>query len=780
MSSRPFYNPLYNIILFLVGLILTIPGYSQTNLSNIRGELKGYVYEQETGFVIPLATVALLETTLGSVTNEYGFYLVRKIPVGKYTMVVRCVGYEEARFTINISSEQPESQVVKLAKKSFELEAATITAGRKRWERMTPVGTQRLTVESMKNTPSLGVQSDLAQVLQTLPGVIFTGDRGGQLFVRGGAPIHNKVIMDGMTIINPFHSIGFISVFDTEILQSVDVYSAAYGAQYGGRVSSIMDIRTRPGNRTSFRGTASQSNIGYGLLLEGPLKKMTDSTNGSISYILSTKGSILRSSAPVLYPWLDSLGLPYRYNDFYGKVSFMEKNGNQFDVFGLHYSDAVIYKSAIRSQWNTTGGGFGFIISPAQSNTLFINRLALSRYAAQYGDPSSSPKSTIYDNLDMSIKGIHILDRFELTWAAEFTTVHTMYSYTRFDEMHIRDDMYTSDGIVLFQTKILWPKWILEPGLHLRIYSAIFTLYPEPRIKARYNISKNLSLNLAAGLYSQNLSSTSSEQDVVSVFQGFYTGIDAVEKYYRGLRIYKPTQQAWHAVAGLSWFDQKNLKLSAEIYVKDFYRLINYNQHQVYRYLGFDPDFPEYLSAPYIYETGWAYGIDFLLDYNVANYSVWLAYSFAYVTRQDEFAAYVPHFDRRHNLNLLGSYRFGKNRSWIARARWQFGSGFPFTQSAGFYEEFKSEDGTFWIDPWSEGDLAILYGPINEGRLPAYHRLDLSVNRAWKFPSGQQIELGASILNVYNRKNVFYFDRISQTRVNQLPIMPSLGIVFKF
>jgi hypothetical protein len=767
-------------ILSLYSLLLqVIPAVSQKP-AEIWGQLKGYVYEQETGFVVPLASVALMGTTMGCVSNEYGFFLIRKIPAGKYTFVVSCIGFEEFRQSVTIDSEDVVSLIVRLTKKSYELETATITAARKRWERMSPVGTQRMTVESMKRTPSLGVQSDLAQVLQTLPGVIYTGDRGGQLYVRGGAPIHNKVVMDGMTIMNPFHSVGFMSVFDTEILQSVDVYSAAYPAQYGGRVSSVMDIRTRPGNRTDFRGTASQSNIGYGLLLEGPLKKMTETSIGSISYILSTKGSVLQSTAPVLYPWLDSLGLPYKYNDFYGKVTFMEKNGNQLNVFGLHYSDAVNYKNAIHTQWNTSGGGFGFIVSPEQSNFLFDTRLAMSRYTASFEDPATTPKGTRYDNLDMSIKGIHVVDRFHLIWAADFTAVHTRYSYIRFDGMHISDDLYTSDAVILFQSKIFWPRWILEPGLHLRVYSSVFALLPEPRLKIRYNISNNLSLNLAGGLFSQNLCSTFSEQDVVSLFQGFYTGVDQVQAYLNGRRIYKPIQKAWHAVAGLNWFGQNNLKLSVETYVKDFYRLINYNQHQIYAYTGYDPDFPEYLSSPYIYESGWAYGIDFLLDYETKDYSVWTSYSFAYVTRQDEFMEYIPHFDRRHNLNFLANYRFGKNRSWTLKARWQIGSGFPFTQTAGFYEEFKTKDGTFLIDTYGTGDLAILYGPVNNGRLPPYHRLDLSVNKVWKFAAGRLIEFGFSVLNAYNRQNVFYFDRITQTRVNQLPIMPTIGIVFKF
>jgi len=771
---------LIRIFLLIVMLVSPAAGLAQIMAVGAVGEVKGYVFDRETGASIPLASVAVVGTALGSITDDYGFFSIRRVPSGYRTLAIRCVGYEEEQKPVAVISGQTTNVAITLKKKSFELEAATITGARQRWERMTPIASQRMTAETMARTPSLGIQTDMAQVLQTLPGVIFTGDRGGQFYVRGGAPYHNKVLLDGMTIINPFHSIGFMSVFDTEILQSIDVFSAAYNAQYGGRVSSIMDIRTRPGNRTDFKATTSLSNIGYGVLLEGPLKPMTDSTIGSISYILSTKGSLLRMTSPVVYPWLDSIGLPYRFNDFYGKISFMEKNGNQFDIYGIHYSDAVSHANSISNRWTTTGGGFGFVVSPTQSNFLFINRLAMSRYAADYEDPSSTPRSTLYDNLDMTIKGIHVLDRFELVWAAEFSSVHTQYQYVKYDEMHIRDDVYTSDAIILFQTKFLMPKWIIEPGLHLRVYSGIFTLYPEPRIKLRYNITENLSLNLAGGLFSQNLSSTTSEQDVVSIFQGYYTGIDKLQDYYRGKRIFKPTQQAWHAVAGLSWFDRHNLKLSAEAYVKDFYRLINSNPHQIYDYTGYDPDVPEYLSCGFIYEQGWAYGIDLLLDYSTSAYNIWCAYSFAYVTREDEYTKYVPHFDRRHNLNLLAGYRFGKHGDWTARARWQLGSGFPFTQTAGYYEEIECEDGTFILDPGSNGGLAVLYGPVNEGRLPAYHRLDLSVNRTWKLSNGRSFEFGASIMNVYGRKNVFYFDRVTQVRVNQLPFMPTAGVIYKF
>ena len=134
-------------------------------------------------------------------------------------------------------------------------------------------GVIKLTTKSINRLPSIGGEPDIAQFLQVLPGVIFTGDQGGQLYIRGGAPIHNKVLLDGMTIYSPFHSIGFFSVFDTDIIKKADVYTGGFGAQYGGRISSIMDIKTRDGNKKRVTGKLSANSFSGKILVEGPILK---------------------------------------------------------------------------------------------------------------------------------------------------------------------------------------------------------------------------------------------------------------------------------------------------------------------------------------------------------------------------------------------------------------------------------------------------------------------------------------------------------------------------
>ena len=150
------------------------------------------------------------------------------------------------------------------------------------------VGVQKIDPVAINKLPSVG-EPDLAQYLQVLPGVVFTGDQGGQLYIRGGLPIQNKVLLDGMVIYNPFHSIGLFSVFDNDIMRSADVFSAGFGAEYGGRTSSIMDITTRDGNKKHLSGKVSASTFGAKLTLEGPLQKLKEDGKGSSSFLLSGK-----------------------------------------------------------------------------------------------------------------------------------------------------------------------------------------------------------------------------------------------------------------------------------------------------------------------------------------------------------------------------------------------------------------------------------------------------------------------------------------------------------
>jgi hypothetical protein len=745
------------------------------------GTIKGFVFDASNGQPLPLASVVITSTGKGVVTDAGGFFLLMKIPAGSQTIKVSFLGYQDWTATPMVRANGMEQIVVQLRPQVIQLEPATINAERIRLQRLNPVSTHHLTQVTLKKVPGMTGQSDLAEYLQVIPGIIFTGDRGGQFYVRGGAPVQNLVKIDGMTVISPFHSLGFASVFDTETIGSVDVLTAGYEAPYGGRISSVIDVKTRMGNRREFKTRAAVNTFGYGLLVEGPLKKMTPQSPSSLSVILSNKGSYINRTSGTLYPYLDSTGLPFGYNDLFGKVSLVGRRGDQLDLIGMHFTDAADYSSLIRTTWETNGGGMRFLITPVSSKLLFESGVFFSVYNARYKETTLRPRTTRYQSFEVNTKIYYRGPVMKLEWGTEMNFVNTLYTFARQGNLYTADEYFAAEILTYVDTKFEMNRLLVEPGFRIHYYADQVFVSPEPRLKLRYRINDLLNLNLATGLYSQNLVSTTSPEDVVNLFQGFYIGPGFVQDTYRGAYIRDKIQLAWHAVGGLSYLGPKNLKLSLEGYVKDYYRLIDYNRNRLYDLLlNADNVYPEYLMKFFIIEKGWAYGLDFLADWNTPSWSLYLAYSLGYVFRQDEFMEYLPHYDRRHNLNFVGGYRLGRNKTWEIKTRWNLGSGFPFTQSYGLYENLVTGRGRFTLDPLTAGQLTIWYAPLNRGRLPWYHRLDVSLQKTWQFLDSQVIELSLGIMNLYNRQNVFYVDRVTMKRVNQLPILPTLGFTWRF
>ncbi len=290
------------------------------------GMIRGFVYEKETGEPVIYTNVYLYKTSYGAATDVNGFFAISKIPTGNYTMMVTYLGFDTLRMEVIVKENEIITEKLFLEKGSYTLEQVQVTADREEARTETRTSVVKITPKQIKQLPSIGGQPDLAQYLQVLPGVVFTGDQGGQLYIRGGSPIQNKVILDGMIIYNPFHSIGLFSVFDTDILRNADVYTGGFGAEYGGRVSSVMDITTRDGNKTRFSGKVGASTFGANVMIEGPIKKQKEN-GGSSSFILSAKNSYLEQSSKIFYEYIDEDGLPFNYTDIYGKISL---NGFQW------------------------------------------------------------------------------------------------------------------------------------------------------------------------------------------------------------------------------------------------------------------------------------------------------------------------------------------------------------------------------------------------------------------------------------------------------------------
>jgi hypothetical protein len=240
-------------------------------------------------------------------------------------------------------------------------------------------------------------------------------------------------------------------------------------------------------------------------------------------------------------------------------------------------------------------------------------------------------------------------------------------------------------------------------------------------------------------------------------------------------------QTAWHAIAGFEYDLTKHLMLNIEGYYKYFDRLSNINQNKIYDDVSQFSNEPDVLKKDFIIEDGVSYGVDVLLKYTKDRLFLWGVYSYGYSTRWDGFIEYFPVFDRRHNINLVGSYAFGKKKDLELNIRWNLGSGLPFTPTAGFYQGENFSGGVTTDYTTSNPDeVTTTLGEFNSQRLPYYHRLDITVKKQFKIKKNDVMEIVAGVTNVYNRNNIFYVNRVTSDVIYQFPILPSLGLSYKF
>ena len=328
------------------------------------GTIRGFVHDLGTGEPIIFTNVVLKGTTTGAATDVNGFYSISRVQPGTYTLMVTYLGYDTLEKEVTVARDQILTEKLFLKKSAIQMREFEVTGAKQEAQNKVGMGITKLTPRQIERMPAVGGESDLAQYLQVVPGVIFTGDQGGQLYIRGGSPIMNKTMLDGMVLYNPFHSIGLFSVFDNDIIRNADIYTAGFNAEHGGRVSSVMDITTRDGNKTRMSGKVGASTFAAKAMIEGPLKKQSSAGGGSSSFLLNARHSYLDESSKTFYSFVDTAGLPFSFTDLYGKVSFNGATGSKFNLFGFNFSDAVRYRGVSDIEWNNWGPGANFGLVP--------------------------------------------------------------------------------------------------------------------------------------------------------------------------------------------------------------------------------------------------------------------------------------------------------------------------------------------------------------------------------------------------------------------------------
>lgn len=775
---------IFSILSIIILSLLATSAFAQS------GTIKGFIYDKKTGEPMIYTSVIVQDTKTGVQTDVNGYFSIT-LPSGTYNLITYAIGYDSTNTTINLLPEAIVTKKIMLTSKEHELN--TVEVSSKKTEKATRIntGVTKITPAEMKKLPSAGGEPDLAQYLQVIPGVVFTGDQGGQLYIRGGSPAQTGIYLDGVTIYNPFHSIGLFSVFETEAVRSVDVYTAGYSAQYGNRTSAIVDVHYKDGNKNNVSGVASLSPIMARAMLEGPLLKSKKLDNGSgITFLVTAKTSYLDKTSKSIYGSLGETfknGLPYSFTDMYGKISFNGDNGSKLNLFAFNFDDkASLYNASTNKNggeyhWKTFGSGATFIVSPSNTGALIDGKFAFSNYditLSQVGTSTDTvPSNSSINGFESAINFTYFLPKYsQIKYGIEVSGLHTALNYNSASGIKTTMDRQSTMASIYFMYRQSFSnKVVIEPSVRVQYYSELNKISVQPRYGMKYNISDNVRLKAATGLFAQNIISTKTDRDIVNLFTGFLLSPDQQIKDENGNPVKSNLQTSFHFVSGIE-VDVDKVELNLEPWTKVFGQIDELNRNKLFA-----------SEADFVAASGKAYGLDLSAKYSYKRIYLWGAAGYqkvAYtgVGPDGKKQTYPTPFDTRMNANALVSYTAGKNKSWEISARFNIHSPFPFTQTQGFYENVGITNAGLGTDPLNQnGNLGILYAnEINNGRLSWYHRLDLSGKKHIAFKNKTNLDITLAVTNAYNRNNIFYVNRITNGKVYQLPLFPSANVTWNF
>jgi hypothetical protein len=640
---------------------------------------------------------------------------------------------------------------------------------------ITTAGLQTIRPEQLEMVPVPDISGDLMGYLQILPGMFTGGDRGGQLFVRGGTPSQNLTLLDGMPVYQPFHIIGFFSSFPAEIIRQSDVYAGGFGARYGGRVSSVIDITTRNGNKKGYEGSASIAPFLTALHFEGPL------VEDRASVLISLRESLIER----LFPETWSGAEPFRFGDQFVKVHTNMTDGSQLSATALlsHDRGRVDETEAYRTDdidaflgaaspalpeeeigWSNNVYGFRYFTLP-EGNTLTAEINGSISLLRNWAGPIDDPerRSRLW-SVQSSATLTSLFQAIEIRWGANIEMINVSYDLDGvFQDFDSSDDNYVNAGpfVETFWSPTSTVK--INPGMHVHVFSgANNTVRVEPRLRLSWQPFGTGSLHefsAAWGLYHQNLVGLKDDRDAGDVFTAW------VFTPYRST-----IPGAMHVLAGWQYYPSRN----AEVGVEAYYRALSNLSVPAWS------PYPKFTTS-IISADGEVKGVDLRMSIDTGRIYAFLGYGLqdvSYRARQGSFGvwygttqeSYHPPHDRRHQVNLLLSLDLG---AFDADLRWEYGSGLPFTRPLGFDDWILFE--TLVDVKTDPGEYRVAFEKPYQGRLPAYHRLDLSLKRKWEFARAD-LTLQGGVINGYDRDNLFYYDVWTLRRVNQMSLMPTVGI----
>ncbi|MDO1447042.1 TonB-dependent receptor [Rhodocytophaga aerolata] len=765
-------------VCFVVAFVI----FSRSHVVNAQSNfsVSGYVKDADTGEDLVGATIYAPALSKGTTTNAYGFFSL-SLPADSVQLVISYIGYQQVsrrlllnrntQLTIVLSPEKRELQEVVVQAESLQDKL-----------NQTQMSVEKLNIKEIKLVPAIFGEVDIIKVLQLKPGIQSGGEGASGLYVRGGGPDQNLVLLDEATVYNAAHLFGFFSIFNPDAVKGVDLYKGDFPAQYGGRLSSVVDVKLKDGNDQKFTGSGGIGAIASRLTLEGPLVKNKSSfvLSGRRTYFDAFTRALNRANRDNE----DYNEIPdYYFYDLNAKVNYdlgekdrlfvsgylgRDKFGFQGDNFNINFNWG---NNAATVRWN-------HIFSPK----LFANT---SLIYSDYKYTIENKFDIFSFTLGSTIRDLGAKTDFYYTANANHTIrFGGQYTHHTFDIGRLQAD--SEDGTIAFNSGqgltgseigayvsselTAGPLWRFNSGLRFSGFENKGKWFGgvEPRLAARYKLSENTSLKASASRMYQYV------HLVANSGASLPTDI-----WYPSGRLVQP-QRSDQLAAGISTLLFKGkLLLTNEVYYKWMKNQLDFRDGAQ---LFVNPR----LEEEFVFGRGWGYGNEIYLEKREGRTTGWVGYTLSWTYRKfndiNNGNPFFPRYDRRHDVSAVLIHELSRRLS--ITTTWVYGTGNAISLPVGRFLVQDINGSNFTVVPE--------YLQRNSFRMAPYHRLDVGL--VWRFfPKWGESDLTLSVYNAYNRKNPYfiYFEEVRDRQtdiitgfkakqVSLFPVIPSITYNFKF
>ncbi|THU30361.1 TonB-dependent receptor [Niastella caeni] len=762
----------------------------------------GMVKEAITGEPLPYVNIAIAGLPGGFVTNAAGLFTIHDLP-DTTVLIFTAIGHQLVQYPL-YGAQAGSVITVEMKTASRDLGQVTIAHKKSNTFKLNQQpGMLKLSVANIATLPRIG-EKDIFRSFQLMPGISAGNEQSAGLYVRGGTPDQNLILFDGFTVYNVDHLYGFFSTFNANAIKDVQLFKSGFDAKYGGRLSALAEITGKEGNRNHFNAGVDLGLLSASAFAETPIgKKITALASFRRSFktplydtLLNharTDKTSLDNGTVKLDRARGTTKLVSGFDDMNVKLTYRPTEKDGISASFYHGKDqlnnhieaesdentAFFTSTTDNTQWGNTGASLKW--NHKWNAELFST--ALISYSNYFSDRTANTRQILVDTIqgdkiietgfaeNNDLKDYTLKAGFEwmpnathtISGGIQLTRNHISYQYIRNDSLaYITRDSKGNTNAVYIQDKLrlLNGRLVFTPGIRISHFDATSSLYHEPRLTVTYDLSSNIKLKGSAGQYYQ-FAKRVIREDILNGNRDFWVLADN-EKL--------PVSSSRQVMAGASW-ENNDLLVDVEAWYKKLRGLSEYTL----RYQP-NPDRAEYEEL--FYEgTGYAQGIDVLLQKKFGKYTGWIAYTLS--TVKNNFPVYGPNNffasnDVRNECKIIQMYSL---KRWDFAITWLYLTGKPYTAPTGGYQ-ISLPDGTI--------RNLLIVSDKNTLRLPDYHRLDAAVNWHFGKPGKRNGTIGLSVFNAYNRRNLWYKNfqivtsQIVESNINYLGITPNLNVSFKW